>query len=193
VEFRPEPPPLGPETAISCVRGCGTTARVAVGGVLVHECPSCRGMWVPEKRLDELVERIVRGAVPASPAATASAAAFEGAARVEYRSCPVCKKQMARRNFHRISGVVIDRCPEHGAWLDADELQRIGAFVGAGGITRAAEKEDLERARQARSAAFRARMNTSTPHHARMELDVSLTRSFAGLVKKLFSGNLRGD
>jgi Zn-finger nucleic acid-binding protein len=99
---------------------------------------------------------------------------------------------MARRNFHRISGVVVDRCPKHGMWLDADELHRIFEFVSKGGVTRAAEKEDLERARLARSAAFRARLDATAPHRVRADFDANLTRSFASFVKKLLSGNFRG-
>lgn len=52
---------------------------------------------------------------------------------VAYRKCPECSHFMQRRNFRRSSGVIIDRCKKHGAWLDADELEQITGFVMSGG------------------------------------------------------------
>ena len=47
---------------------------------------------------------------------------------------------MNRRNYAHKSGVIIDVCREHGVWFDPDELQRILAWIRAGGRARA-EKE----------------------------------------------------
>ena len=41
---------------------------------------------------------------------------------------------MNRRNFGRTSGVIVDCCGAHGTWFDADELERVGKFVAAGGL-----------------------------------------------------------
>ena len=40
---------------------------------------------------------------------------------------------MQRRNFQKTSGVIIDRCGEHGTWLEADELEQIAGFILSGG------------------------------------------------------------
>jgi Zn-finger nucleic acid-binding protein len=37
--------------------------------------------------------------------------------------------------------VLIDICPPHGTWFDADELHRIMEFIDSGGLQRAAKKE----------------------------------------------------
>jgi Zn-finger nucleic acid-binding protein len=174
------------------VRGCGPTHATRVGGVLVHECGVCHGTWIPENRLEELVGRIGRGTVTLASSHLESAVHTE-VGRIEYRRCPLCKAHMARRNFQRISGVVVDRCHEHGTWLDADELPRIAAFVSEGGLVKAAAARDEERARLARSAAFRARIEATTPHHARTELNVSMARSFSQVFQKLLSGDHGGD
>ena len=39
---------------------------------------------------------------------------------------------MHRRNFARLSGIIVDECL-HGAFLDAGELKRIVKFLKAGG------------------------------------------------------------
>jgi Zn-finger nucleic acid-binding protein len=49
-----------------------------------------------------------------------------------YRKCPVCEQFMHRRNFRKASGVIIDRCNEHGTWLDADELEQIAGYLASG-------------------------------------------------------------
>jgi Zn-finger nucleic acid-binding protein len=53
--------------------------------------------------------------------------------KVQYRKCPECDAFMQRMNFQRSSGVILDRCAEHGTWLDADELEQIVGFLLAGG------------------------------------------------------------
>jgi hypothetical protein len=60
---------------------------------------------------------------------------------------------MGRRNFERRSGVIIDRCHEHGTWLDAHELERIAGFVLSGRAERAAHIEAVAAAERDREAA----------------------------------------
>jgi Zn-finger nucleic acid-binding protein len=56
---------------------------------------------------------------------------------VQYRRCPLCEHLMQRRNFARQSGIIVDVCTEHGVWFDAWELQRVLAYVEAGGVAEA--------------------------------------------------------
>jgi Zn-finger nucleic acid-binding protein len=51
-----------------------------------------------------------------------------------YLPCPVCAGLMPRKNFRRISGVLIDICRDHGVWLDAGELEQIRCFIANGGL-----------------------------------------------------------
>jgi hypothetical protein len=44
---------------------------------------------------------------------------------------------MQRCNFRRKSGVIIDRCHDHGTWLDSDELEQIAGFILSGGLAQA--------------------------------------------------------
>ena len=48
---------------------------------------------------------------------------------------------MVKKNFARISGVIIDECGRHGIWLDQGELEKIRHFVLAGGLEREQFKE----------------------------------------------------
>jgi Zn-finger nucleic acid-binding protein len=57
--------------------------------------------------------------------------------QVRYVRCPVCRTLMNRRNFARISGVIIDSCRGHGIWFDAGELEKIMDFIAHRGLQRA--------------------------------------------------------
>lgn len=59
----------------------------------------------------------------------------------EYIPCVRCGKLMNRKNFRRISGVIIDECGRHGVWLDAGELEKIRHFIADGGLDRSQDRE----------------------------------------------------
>jgi Zn-finger nucleic acid-binding protein len=129
-----------------------------VGGVAVNECLTCHGLWAPGESFDLLVGRAIEARQQASPAelhalnprVTGSNPAKQG---VQYRNCPECDGHMARRNYRKKSGVIVDTCSEHGVWLDADELEQIAGFIlsGAAGDRIEAESAD-ERKKHAATA-----------------------------------------
>jgi len=145
-----------------------------VGGVGVNECLSCNGLWTPGEGFDILVSRAIASRQQASPAelhalkprVTGSNPAKQG---VQYRNCPECDGYMARRNYRKKSGVIIDICTEHGVWLDADELEQIAGFIlsGAGGEPIKSDSAD-ERRKQAATAASFARFQAE---RAKRQLD----------------------
>ena len=55
--------------------------------------------------------------------------------------CPRCKDRMVRKNFGGASGVILDVCRHDGIWLDHRELERVLAFVRAGGLVEARRRE----------------------------------------------------
>jgi Zn-finger nucleic acid-binding protein len=58
-----------------------------------------------------------------------------------YVPCVRCGKLMIKKNFGRISGVMIDRCNRHGVWLDAGELEKIRHFIADGGMDKSRDRE----------------------------------------------------
>ena len=58
-----------------------------------------------------------------------------------YIPCVRCGKLMNRKNFGRISGVIVDECGAHGVWLDAGEMERIRQFILDGGLERSQDRE----------------------------------------------------
>ena len=145
VRFDPEPVPAHVEE-LPCVKCGGLMPVRRVGGVSVNECTQCHGLWVPGERFDELVNRAIETQKNAGIARLPGPGPrVQGgnpvAERIEYRKCPICGAFMQRRNFRKKSGVVVDRCHEHGTWLDADELEQIAGFILSGGLERVREDE----------------------------------------------------
>ena len=58
---------------------------------------------------------------------------FEQERNVTYRKCPICKERMSHVNFGGHSGVILDSCGTHGAWLGAGNLRRLMEWWRAGG------------------------------------------------------------
>ena len=116
------------DRAIACP-GCASPMRKEErDGVTVDECPSCKGMWFDHGELEDVARR-----EPAQPEAKEPARFELAGGREAYRKCPRCSDTMARFNYAKISGVMVDACPTHGTYLDADELERISEFLATGG------------------------------------------------------------
>lgn len=106
-------------------------------------CPTCGGVWLDRDEFHR--------------ATLESAGSGEETFRQQYRRggiqdpggyvpCVRCGKAMNRKNFKRISGVLIDECGTHGVWLDAGELDKIRHFIADGGLDTAQDRE-IERTR----------------------------------------------
>jgi len=135
-----------------------------IGGVGVNECLSCNGLWTPGEGFDILVSRAIASRQQASPAelhalkprVTGSNPARQG---VQYRNCPECDAHMARRNYRKKSGIIIDSCSQHGIWLDADELEQIAGFILSGAAGERIEADSAaSRKKRAAAATSRGRL-----------------------------------
>ena len=119
----------------------------------VERCPGCLGLFFDVHELEAIIDREVPPAQVIDHLALARLAENNGEP-VHYRKCPVCRKMMNRINYGQSSGVVVDRCRDHGVYLDAGELRRIQAWVRAGGRLDAAQKAAEAAARPSREIAL---------------------------------------
>jgi len=98
-------------------------------GVEVDRCAACKGIWLDDGELQPILNefsqkfsnRLIQSAlgnanlgIPASEKASVE-------------PCPKCSKPMDPMNWGATSGVVVDRCVEHGVWFDHEELDRVQA------------------------------------------------------------------
>jgi Zn-finger nucleic acid-binding protein len=187
VSFSPEQVQVeGVELPCPC---CGGLMPVRqIGGVAINECPECNGVWASEEKFDLLVNRAVESTRSTDPEKlNRIKPRVKGSnplhQQVRYRKCPECDAFMQRRNFRKTSGVILDRCSQHGTWLDADELERIGGFILSGGRPVAQRFMDEIEEHDSWSQPARPmpmRMNTDTTGSRVLFGDTQPERSLAG-------------
>jgi Zn-finger nucleic acid-binding protein len=129
-------------------------------GMTIHRCPVCRGLMVDNPTFEYLIERQMHLALAGKPLDASPVLEFDvqrgdPESRVQYIRCPVCLRQMSRHNYADCSGVILDRCGEHGVWLDDMELQQLLTFIATGGEELAEELEGRARQRMRRDARTR--------------------------------------
>ena len=127
------------QTSFPCPRCSSEVMRSARFRELeADECDRCGGLFLASAMLDRLVSQRDHAArlhlaLPVRPRHLESV--------VRYLACPVCQKGMNRKQFGRVSGVVVDACKDHGVWFDGGELQAVLDFVSRGGLERARQKD----------------------------------------------------
>jgi Zn-finger nucleic acid-binding protein len=155
--------------------GCGPSHKLhsrALGdsGFSALECTRCAGLWVGEAAFEALEGRERETAAPAADARTIRDE-IKSRPKVApkpgpfYRACPVCSTAMTRINFSRISGILIDRCREHGIWFDATELDAALRWIQIGG-EKAAQRRETEEAK-ARTSQERFKIVLPDPNDPR--------------------------
>lgn len=156
-----------PDASIPTVLACPGCAankctsslqRITIGAREVHECLACAGLWLDTQSVVALeTDAAARAPFSVSLAAdpsNKSASITPKVAPIRYRRCPVCADVMSRVNVARISGVVVDRCNEHGTYFDVDELHELVQFLEGGGIDRARARERQALAEERRQMNF---------------------------------------
>jgi len=103
--------------------------------VEVDFCEECKGVWVgyiDEKKILEIkpeafsIDELRRLRRLFQPEGNKE--------ETGYFSCPVCQKLMWRKIWASHSGVLVDKCRDHGTWYDEGELDKIRAYIKLGGI-----------------------------------------------------------
>jgi len=121
-----------------CPRCHKTLTHFEYGESVLDACPTCEGFWLDTRDFNQLTsERHVY--TDKSIPYKYQKQAMSG--EVNYLSCPLCESIMNRKNFRRISGVLIDQCRDHGIWLDAGELDQIRCFIANGGLDKSQDRE----------------------------------------------------
>jgi Zn-finger nucleic acid-binding protein len=96
---------------------------------------------------------------------------------------------MTRINFERVSGILIDRCRDHGIWFDATELDAVLRWIRLGGERAAGEVEEQEA--RARLAQLKLKAEPKYPEDAdhpefKLPSGDSPFESIPWIVKRLF-------
>lgn len=130
------------------------------GTFLIERCDQCLGLFFDTGELEALIKASIDHVYHVdrhqldqlnlhAPSNTYAAA---------YIPCPVCGQIMNRVNFGTRSGVILDRCPTHGMWLDGGELRHLLEWVKAGGEILNQKKKEQIKKEEARLANQRSKV-----------------------------------
>lgn len=105
------------------------------GRFLIERCQKCLGLFFDPGELEALLQATVSNvfAINRGRLNIINASMRTSDYTVSYIKCPVCTKLMNRVNFGAKSGVVVNRCKDHGVWLDGGELRHLFEWMKAGG------------------------------------------------------------
>lgn len=129
------------------------------GRFLIERCEQCLGLFFDPGELEAVLQATVSNVFTVDRSRLASLNAYPRSADygVTYIKCPICTKIMNRVNFGSRSGVIVDRCKDHGVWVDGGELRHLFEWMKAGGKlldqerreeTKKAEAAEAERERE---------------------------------------------
>ncbi len=119
-----------------------------VDGIELDLCDGCGGTWYDR---GELEQHVAAGdpAPDDGPGQQPNREFHREADKLDtrYLKCPICASMMTRKNWSRLSGIIIDICGPHGLFIDAGEFERIRDFEGSGTKARADRLVSWEQAR----------------------------------------------
>lgn len=126
---------------------CGARMeRQSDGEIQLFSCAECGGVWLSLpalKRFERLYEQVSPiqpvGQAPQRTGGTEGLGEF--VQQKQYRRCPICSAEMARRRYQRVAHFVIDECMAHGMWFDPGEFEMAVAFLSQGGMKRSQAAE----------------------------------------------------
>ena len=149
---------------IQCSACSHTMIEIQEDGVDIDVCPSCGGVWCDVGRLENLIDTKQSTETKQNDGVLRQSNGHTSPSndRNAVRSCPICSRPMARENFSKSSGVIVDRCRFHGFFLDKDELDQIVDFAAQGGLNYQAQKDQLqERADASKQKLAKSRSKTT--------------------------------
>lgn len=166
------------ESARTCPR-CTISLRTIDlkinGRFLIERCDECLGLFFDPGELEALLEATVSNVfdINRSKLDAINKHMNPAADPVSYIKCPVCSKLMNRVNFGTKSGVIVDRCRDHGVWLDGGELRHLFEWMKAGGKLLGLEREqqlrkEAERVKEREQRISQADWNT--PEYSSFDL-----------------------
>ena len=105
------------------------------GTFLIERCDQCLGLFFDPGELEALLEATVTNVFLIDRSGLDGINNHRQPEQYAtfYIKCPVCSQLMNRVNFGAKSGVIVNRCKDHGMWLDGGELRHLFEWMKLGG------------------------------------------------------------
>ncbi len=110
---------------VVCPRCNEALSAVEDQGVPFMGCTKCYGLFVTEPDLFTYVEKAATPRVFASFVELHEGMLNGARSPGSMRHCPQCRARLERVTFGQNPLVLLDRCTEHGIWLDRTELNKV--------------------------------------------------------------------
>lgn len=151
------------------------------GRFLIERCEQCLGLFFDPGELEAVLQATVSNVftINRKQLDSLNAATISNEYGVTYIKCPVCAKIMNRVNFGVKSGVIIDRCKDHGVWLDGGELRRLFEWMKAGGKLLDQERREQLKNEEAEQLQGKRRANADSPWSS----DNSVFNDYGGVLR----------
>ncbi len=101
----------------------------------LDRCQKCYGIFFDPGEIERFMQQSISGFLEINKPLlqNVNRDRYRKEHKVRYRKCPQCQQFMQRKNYAYRSGVVIDRCQQHGIWLDNGELIHLLEWHKSGG------------------------------------------------------------
>ncbi len=103
--------------------------KVDYEGVETDMCESCWGFWLDTGELEQVLARKRLEFSNAEREAILDVRTASRGGPTEPAPCPVCSTTMERLHYDESVHLIIDRCAQHGAWLDTGEIKKVQALA----------------------------------------------------------------
>ena len=112
------------------------TEIINLAGVELDCCYKCSGIWFDKGEINEFQNAISDQNLCNEMAKTLKdfSVPNRNKKRADYLKCPVCSQLMSHKKFVEVSGIILDRCAEHGTWAEQEDLAKILEIIGSGKI-----------------------------------------------------------
>jgi Zn-finger nucleic acid-binding protein len=134
------------------------------GRFLIERCEQCLGLFFDPGELEAVLQATVSNVfnVNRGQLDNINATMRANEYGTTYIKCPVCTKLMNHVNFGAKSGVIVDRCKEHGVWLDGGELRHLFEWMKMGGQILDQEKQEQRKKEEAEQEQKRRHSQTAS-------------------------------
>lgn len=106
--------------------------KIYESSIEIDACPTCEGIWLDKGELEKLQDIQIndyKEELRRIPDYVGKSILLARSKNKKPINCPVCQKELERREYGFSSQVMIDSCVNgHGVWLDKGELKDLEIF-----------------------------------------------------------------
>ena len=114
---------------MDCPRCKLPLSEVDYEGVATDMCGNCWGFWLDTGELEEIIARRDLSFTDAEREEILDVRTAPLTGPADPAPCPKCGNIMQRTHYDESVHLIIDRCLEHGVWLDTGEIKKVQALA----------------------------------------------------------------